>query len=58
MLDNFDLNHIQDIAGARQAILRLLNLVEELVAENRQLREAVQQWRDEINRCAPRSCTH
>ena len=50
MLDNFDLNHIQDIAGARQAILRLLNLVEELVAENRQLREEVQQLRDEINR--------
>jgi len=46
MLDNFDLNHIQDIAGARQAILRLLNLVEELVAENRQLSEEVLQLRD------------
>ncbi len=50
MLDDFDLNRIQDIAGARQAILRLLNLVEELMAENRQLREDVQQLRDEINR--------
>jgi hypothetical protein len=50
MLDDFDLNRIQDIAGARQALLRLLNLVEELAAENRQLREEVQQLRDEINR--------
>ena len=50
MLEDFDLNRIQDIAGARQAILRLLNLVEELAAENRQLREDVQQLRDEINR--------
>jgi len=50
MLDDFDLNRIQDIEGARQAILRLLNLVEELAAENRKLREEVQQLRDEINR--------
>jgi len=50
MLEDFDLNHIQDIEGARQAILRLLNLVEELAAENRQLREEQQQLRDEINR--------
>ena len=50
MLDDFDLNRIQDIAGARQALLRLLNLVEKLAAENRQLREEVQQLRDEINR--------
>jgi hypothetical protein len=50
MLEDFDLNRIQDIEGARQAILRLLNLVEELAAENRQLREEVQQLRDENNR--------
>lgn len=50
MLEDFDLNRIQDIEGARQAILRLLNLVEELAAENRKLREEVQQLRDEINR--------
>ncbi len=50
MLEDFDLNRIQDIEGARQAIVRLLNLVEELVAENRKLREEVQQLRDEINR--------
>ncbi len=50
MLEDFDLNRILDIEGARQAILRLLNLVEELAAENRHLREQVQQLRDEINR--------
>jgi hypothetical protein len=50
MLEDFDLNSIQDIAGARQAILQLLNLVEELAGENRQLREENQQLRDEINR--------
>lgn len=50
MLEDFDLNRIQDIEGARQAIMRLLNLVEELAAENRQLREELQQSRDEINR--------
>jgi cell division protein FtsB len=50
MLENFDLNSIQDIEGARQAIIQLLNLVEELVGENRKLREENQQLRDEINR--------
>ena len=50
MLEDFDLNRIQDIEGARQAILQLLNLVEELAGENRKLREDNQQLRDEINR--------
>lgn len=50
MLEDFDLNDIQEIEGARQAILRLLNLVEELAGENRKLREEQQQLRDEINR--------
>lgn len=50
MLEDFDLNSIQEIEGARQAILRLLNLVEELAGENRKLREEQQQLRDEINR--------
>jgi regulator of replication initiation timing len=44
------LNTIQDIEGARQAIIRLFNLVEELAAENRRLREENQQLRDENNR--------
>ena len=50
MLEDFDLNRIQDIEGARQAILRLLNLVEELAGESRKLREENQHLRDEINR--------
>ena len=50
VLEDFDLNSIQEIEGARQAILRLLNLVEELAGENRKLREEQQQLRDEINR--------
>jgi hypothetical protein len=50
MLEDFDLNRIEDIAGAREAIKRLLNLVEELAGENRKLREENQQQRDEINR--------
>jgi hypothetical protein len=50
MLEDFDLKRIEDIAGAREAIGRLLNLVEELAGENRKLREENQQWRDEINR--------
>ena len=50
MLDQFDPNDIQDIEGARQAILYLLNLVEEVVSENRELREENQRLRDENNR--------
>ena len=50
MLEDFDLNRIQDITGAQEAILRLLNLVEELAGENRKLRAENQQQRDEINR--------
>ncbi len=37
-------------AGARQAIQGLLNLVEQLVTENRALREENQRLRDEISR--------
>jgi regulator of replication initiation timing len=50
MLEDFDLKRIQDIEGVQQAIVRLLNLVEELAAEKRKLREEVQQLRDENNR--------
>lgn len=44
-----DLEQITD-AGARHAIRGLLNLVEELVTENRTLRAEVQRLRDENNR--------
>jgi regulator of replication initiation timing len=50
MLETFDPNDIQDLEGARRAILHLLNLVEEMVSENRTLREENQRLRDEINR--------
>jgi regulator of replication initiation timing len=49
MLTDFDPNEIQD-DNARQAIIWLLNLVEELKSENGALREEVQQLRDENNR--------
>jgi Transposase IS66 family len=47
---DFDPNQIQDVEGARQAIIRILNLVEELSSENKLLREEVQRLRDENNR--------
>ena len=50
MLEDFDLRRIQDLEGARQAIVRLLNLVEELASDNRELRAENQSLRDEINR--------
>jgi regulator of replication initiation timing len=50
MLENFDPNSIQDIDGARKAIVRLFNLVEELKQENQQLREENQRLRDENQR--------
>jgi hypothetical protein len=50
LLEHFDPNDIQDLEGARQAIIHILNLVEELGSENRELREENQRLRDEINR--------
>ena len=50
MLGGFDPKQIQDLEGARKAIVMLLNLVETLKAENQELREQVQRLRDEINR--------
>ena len=50
MLEGFDPNQIQDLAGARQATVMLLNLVETLKVENQELREQNQRLRDEINR--------
>jgi hypothetical protein len=45
-----DLNQIQDLEGAKQAIRGLLNLVEDLQASVRQLQTEVQRLRDENNR--------
>ena len=50
MLEGFDPNTLQDVEGARQAIVQLLNLVEDLASDNRALREENQRLRDEINR--------
>lgn len=50
MLEGFDPKQIQDLEGARQAIMMLLNLVETLKTGNQALREQVQRLRDEINR--------
>lgn len=50
MLEGFDLNAVQDLDQAREAIRHVLNLVEELAAENRTLRAEIQQLRDEISR--------
>ena len=49
MIEDLDLNSIQD-ENARQAILRLFDLIEDLAAENRKLREENQRLRDENNR--------
>ncbi|MCK4450641.1 MAG: hypothetical protein KAX26_08620, partial [Anaerolineae bacterium] len=50
MLEDFDFNSIQDIQQARECIVLLLNLVENLKAENRELRAQVQRLRDANNR--------
>jgi hypothetical protein len=50
MLAGFDPSTIKDVEGAREAIVRLLNLFETLKAENEQLRAESQQLRDENNR--------
>ena len=50
MLEHFDPNDIQDLESARQAIVHVLNLVEELATENSTLRGENQELRDENNR--------
>ena len=50
MLTGFTPGMIQDLDGARQAIVELLNLVEGMQSENQALREEVQRLRDENNR--------
>lgn len=49
MLEGFNPTQIQDINGAREAIVRLLNLIEHLKLENRELSERNQRLQDEIN---------
>ena len=50
MLPGLNPKQITNLDGAQQAIMLLLNLVEELKQENKSLRGEVQQLRDEINR--------
>lgn len=50
MLENFDPNAIQDLDGARQAIVHLLNLIEDLTADLREAQAEIQRLRDENNR--------
>lgn len=50
MLENFDPNAIQDLASARQAIIHLLNLIEDLTADLREAQAEIQRLRDENNR--------
>ena len=50
MLEGFNPNTIKDIEGAREAILRLVNLVESLKAQVDQLQAENQDLRDENNR--------
>ncbi|MBI3979368.1 MAG: hypothetical protein HY331_14390, partial [Chloroflexi bacterium] len=56
MLEDLDLNRIQD-EGARQAIVRLLNLVEQLAAENRTLRDENHRLKGEQGKPAIKSNT-
>ncbi len=50
MLSGFNPQTIQDLEGAREAIVALLNLVETMKQENQELRAEVQRLRDEISR--------
>ena len=50
MLAGFEPGKIQNLEGARIAIRSLLNLVEEMKAENQRLRKEVGELRDEVNR--------
>ena len=49
-LAQIDLDSIQDLAGARRAIVQLFNLIEDQQTTIRQLRDEIQQLRDENNR--------
>ena len=49
-LEHIDLDQIQDVEQAKQAIVRLFNLVEDLQTTVRQLQAENQRLRDENNR--------
>src|SRR3972149_6741659 len=49
-LAQIDLDSIQDLAGARRAIVQLFNLTEDLQTTIRQLQDENQRLRDENNR--------
>ena len=50
MLSDFDVNNIQDAPAARDAIVMLLNMIENIKQENQELKEQNQCLKDEINR--------
>ena len=50
MLDQINPQLIQDLEGAREAIIHILNIVEDMKQETIALREENQRLRDEINR--------
>ena len=49
-LSGFNPQAIQDLEGARRAILELMNLVESMKQENQTLRDEVQRLQDKLNR--------
>ena len=50
MLNDLDINNIRDFDDSLDYIRKLLNLVETLSQENRELKRQIQELRDEINR--------
>ncbi len=50
MLDDLDINNIRDLDDSLDYIRKLLNLVETLSQENRELKRQIQELRDEVNR--------
>lgn len=50
MLNDLDINNIRDLDDSLDYIRKLLNLVETLSQENRELKHQIQELRDEINR--------
>jgi hypothetical protein len=50
MLSDFDINSLQEVPVAKDAIVMLLNIVEDIKRENQLLKEENQRLKDEINR--------